>query len=132
VLTTNTDLPAAEVALKYKQLWMVEDAFYAMWANQNLSIAWNNLDTEEACVCLQILESSAHRSRKELEIFALTKTVLARGFTLEAAQSLEVRADRPSNVEHPTLLLSVREQNRAEWLLPAVPIPYHQEHGHYS
>jgi len=27
VLRTNTDLPAAEVALKYKQLWMVEDLF---------------------------------------------------------------------------------------------------------
>jgi len=30
VLTTNTDLPAAEVALKYKQLWMVEDVFGLM------------------------------------------------------------------------------------------------------
>ena len=30
VLTTNTDLSAAEVALKYKQLWMVEDVFRSM------------------------------------------------------------------------------------------------------
>ena len=30
VLTTNTDLPAKEVALKYKQLWMVEDVFRSM------------------------------------------------------------------------------------------------------
>ena len=30
VLTTNTDLAAAEVALKYKQLWMVEDVFRSM------------------------------------------------------------------------------------------------------
>ncbi|MGH8336500.1 MAG: IS1634 family transposase, partial [Gammaproteobacteria bacterium] len=30
VLTTNTDLPAAEVALKYKQLWMAEDVFHSM------------------------------------------------------------------------------------------------------
>jgi transposase len=30
VLTTNTDLPASEVALKYKQLWMVEDIFRSM------------------------------------------------------------------------------------------------------
>lgn len=30
VLTTNTDWPAAEVALKYKQLWMVEDIFRTM------------------------------------------------------------------------------------------------------
>ena len=30
VLTTNTDLPTAEVALKYKQLWMVEDVFRSM------------------------------------------------------------------------------------------------------
>jgi hypothetical protein len=30
VLTTNTDLPACEVALKYKQLWMVEDVFRSM------------------------------------------------------------------------------------------------------
>jgi hypothetical protein len=30
VLTTNTDLTAADVALKYKQLWMVEDVFRSM------------------------------------------------------------------------------------------------------
>ena len=30
VLTTNTDLPTREVALKYKQLWMVEDIFRSM------------------------------------------------------------------------------------------------------
>jgi hypothetical protein len=30
VLTTNTDLPTPEVALKYKQLWMVEDIFRSM------------------------------------------------------------------------------------------------------
>ena len=30
MLTTNTDLPAAKVALKYKQLWMVEDIFRSM------------------------------------------------------------------------------------------------------
>ena len=30
VLTTNTDLPAHEVALKYKQLWMVEAIFRSM------------------------------------------------------------------------------------------------------
>ena len=30
VLTTNTDLPTHEVALKYKQLWMVEDVFRSM------------------------------------------------------------------------------------------------------
>ena len=30
VLRTNTDLDAAEVALKYKQLWMVEEMFRSM------------------------------------------------------------------------------------------------------
>ena len=30
VLTTKTDLPARKVALKYKQLWMVEDVFRSM------------------------------------------------------------------------------------------------------
>ena len=30
VLTTNMDLPAPEVALKYKQLWRVEDVFRSM------------------------------------------------------------------------------------------------------
>jgi transposase len=30
VLTTNTDLPAREVTLKYKQLWMVEEVFRSM------------------------------------------------------------------------------------------------------
>jgi hypothetical protein len=27
-LATNTDLPTREVALKYKQLWMVDDVFH--------------------------------------------------------------------------------------------------------
>ena len=30
VLTTNTDLPVHQVALKYKQLWMVEEVFRSM------------------------------------------------------------------------------------------------------
>ena len=30
MLTTNTDLSTREVALKYKQLWMVEDVFRSM------------------------------------------------------------------------------------------------------
>lgn len=30
VLTTNTNLPASEIALKYKQLWMVEEMFRSM------------------------------------------------------------------------------------------------------
>ena len=30
MLTTNADLPTAEVALKYKQLWMVEEVFRSM------------------------------------------------------------------------------------------------------
>ena len=30
MLTTNTDLPASEIALKYKQLWMVEEVFRSM------------------------------------------------------------------------------------------------------
>ena len=30
VLTTNMDLPAAELVLKYKQLWMVEDVLRSM------------------------------------------------------------------------------------------------------
>ena len=30
VLTTNMDISPAEVALKYKQLWMVEDVFRSM------------------------------------------------------------------------------------------------------
>ena len=30
MLTTNTELPVREVALKYKQLWMVEDVFRSM------------------------------------------------------------------------------------------------------
>ena len=31
VLQTNTNLPSAEVALKYKELWQVEDGFYAKY-----------------------------------------------------------------------------------------------------
>jgi transposase len=44
VLATNTDLPAREVALKYKQLWMVEDAFRSMKSLLSTRPIWHKCD----------------------------------------------------------------------------------------
>ena len=44
VLCTSTDLPAREVALKYKQLWMVEDAFRSMKSLLATRPIWHKCD----------------------------------------------------------------------------------------
>ena len=44
VLVTNTKLPAAEVALKYKQLWMVEDVFRSMKSLLCTRPIWHKCD----------------------------------------------------------------------------------------
>jgi len=44
VLTTNTNLTAREVALKYKQLWMVEDVFRSMKSLLDTRPIYHNRD----------------------------------------------------------------------------------------
>ena len=44
VLRTNTDLPAEEVALKYKQLWMVENVFRSMKSVLETRPIWHKCD----------------------------------------------------------------------------------------
>lgn len=44
VLATNTELPAREVSLKYKQLWMVEDAFRSMKSLLSTRPIWHKCD----------------------------------------------------------------------------------------
>ena len=44
VLRTNTDLPAAEVALKYKQLWMVEHVFRSTKSLLETRPVWHRCD----------------------------------------------------------------------------------------
>jgi hypothetical protein len=44
VLRTNTDLPAAEVALKYKQLWMVEHVFRSTKSILETRPVWHKCD----------------------------------------------------------------------------------------
>jgi transposase len=44
VLVTNTQLPAREVALKYKQLWMVEEAFRSMKSLLATRPIWHKCD----------------------------------------------------------------------------------------
>ena len=44
VLATNTMLAAREVALKYKQLWMVEDAFRSMKSLLSTRPIWHKCD----------------------------------------------------------------------------------------
>jgi hypothetical protein len=100
--------------------------------NQNLSLDWRNLAMEELGIALQILETQAGCGLEELEIFALATIVVARGLTLPTAQSMDVRGDRPDEVEKLTLFLPASKTEQAEWLVPAVPIPYQQEHGTYA
>lgn len=100
--------------------------------NQNLSLDWRNLAMEEVGLGLQILETQAGLGLEDLEIFALATIVVARGLTLPTAQSIDVRGDRPDEVEKLTLFLPASKTEQAEWLVPAVPIPYQQEHGTYA
>ena len=44
VLTTNTDMPARELALKYKELWMVEDVFRTMKSALETRPIWHKCD----------------------------------------------------------------------------------------
>lgn len=44
VLRTNTDLPATEVALKYKQLWMVEHVFRSTKSILETRPVWHKCD----------------------------------------------------------------------------------------
>jgi hypothetical protein len=44
VLATNTDFPAREVALKYKQLWLVEDAFRGVKSLLETRPIWHKCD----------------------------------------------------------------------------------------
>jgi transposase len=44
VLRTNTDLPVEEVALKYKQLWMVENVFRSMKSVLETRPIWHKCD----------------------------------------------------------------------------------------
>ena len=100
--------------------------------NQNLSSAGRNLVVEELAIGLQILQSQMNRSVVDLEIFALARTILARGLTLKSAKSILVLGVRPSEVTQLTLILPDCETEHDEWLLPAVPIPFEQEHGAYE
>ena len=100
--------------------------------NQNLSLDMRILATQQLGIALQILESLVPRNESYLELFALVKTVVARGSTFETAQALEVRSDPPGKVERLTFWLSPREDTPSEWLIPAVPIPYATEQGSYE
>lgn len=97
--------------------------------HQNLSLSFRNLAIEEFGVAFQILESQAQHDLCSLEIFVLAKVVAARGLTLATTRSLEIRSDRPAEVDHLTFFLPPVETAQPEWLLPSVPIPYAQERG---
>ena len=78
VLTTNTDLSAREVALKYKQLWMVEDIFRSMKSLLSSRPIWHKTDeTIRGHVFCSFL---ALMLRKELQDRLETK-----GYSLEWA-----------------------------------------------
>ncbi len=97
--------------------------------NQHLSLELRNLATEELGIALQILATQSDRDARHLEIFALAKTIVARGLTLKMAQALEVRSNRPEKVARLTLLLPPGDLSQPEWLIPAVPIPLSEERG---
>jgi Transposase DDE domain len=75
VLTTNTDLPAREVALKYKQLWMVEEVFRSMKSLLDTRPIFHKCDEtirgHVFCSFLALLlrkELEAHLARKEWKL----------------------------------------------------------------
>jgi len=82
VLTTNTDLPAAEVALKYKQLWTVEFIFRTMKSTLGTRPIYHKCDEtirgHVFCSFLALL------LRKEME-----DRLAAKGFDAEWSQILE-------------------------------------------
>jgi hypothetical protein len=101
--------------------------------NQNLPLDWRNLAMEQVGLGLQILQIQAGLGVEDLEIFALATIVVTRGLTLATAQSIDVRGDRPDvDVEKLTLFLPASVTEKAEWMVPAVRIPYQQEHGTYD
>lgn len=82
VLRTNTDLPAAEVALKYKQLWTVETIFRSM---KSLLETRPNFHKRDATIRGHIFCSFlALVLRKELQ----DRLVQAGGKTIEWAEAL--------------------------------------------
>lgn len=78
VLASNTDLPAADVALKYKQLWQVEAAFRAMKSLLETRPVWHRCD--EAIVGHVFCSFLALLLRKRLE-----DRLEAKGWRLEWA-----------------------------------------------
>lgn len=94
--------------------------------NQLLSLAWQNLAIEEIALGFEALRRALDiGSVRDLELFALVNTIFARGLTEGRAKSLVVRSDQPSTVDVLTLMLPQAEDAPAQWLVPAVPIPYH-------
>ena len=99
--------------------------------NQSLSLDWQSWLSRGRLRAPISLETQAGLGLEDLEIFALVTIVVARGLTLPTAQSIDVRGDRPDEVNMLTLFLPASETEQAEWLVPAVPIPYQQEQGTY-
>lgn len=97
--------------------------------HQSLRSDWSYAAMEEVASGMEILRSVAERGNVlALELFAFANATLARGLTVNAARSIVVRSDRPSEVETLTLVIRSDESSPSEWIRPAVPIRYHQEH----
>jgi len=95
VLRTNTKLPAAEVALKYKQLWMVEDIFRSVKSLLETRPIYNHHDETIrghvfcsflALVVLKELEARLDKRGKRYEWAAMQQD-------LKALQEVEVEME---------------------------------------
>ena len=76
ILRTNTDLPSTEVALKYKQLWMVENIFRSVKSILQTRPVYHKYDATIrghvfcsflALVLVKELQSRLHSKRMRLE-----------------------------------------------------------------
>ena len=82
VLMTNTDLPAREVALKYKQLWMVEEMFRSMKSLLETRPIYHNSDAairgHVFCSFLALLLRKELRDRLDAKGLSLEWADIAR------------------------------------------------------
>jgi transposase len=98
VLRTNTDLPTAEVALAYKSLWQIEQAFREL--KSGLEIRPVFLRSEHhvrghivVCFLALVLEAALQRLLKEHDAEGSYREVLA---DLEAVRAVQLKANGKS------------------------------------
>ena len=92
--------------------------------NQLLPSAWSVPAVQELAEGFNLLSQAAKQGGiRELETLMLALAVFARGISADQARAIVCCADHQASVDELTLILSADGGN-AEWLIPAVSIPY--------